>query len=95
MDVAPLAEIGDFRKGMLDIDFLALGILRAGDTDVTAADGLNTELADLGAIFQRNQIHGVGMGILQFFRGEYDLGGQGGEDIPNDPICAVADTGLT
>ena len=47
MDVAPFAEIRDLREGVLDIHFLSFfgGLPRVAD--ITAADGLHTQLPDL------------------------------------------------
>ncbi len=96
IDVAPLTEIGDLRKGVLDIDFLGVGGGPfTGDPDVTAADGFYPQVADLDIFVKGGKIHGVGVHPFPAFLGEEDLGPVGAQRIQQHPVGAVADTGLT
>ena len=93
-DIAPLAEVGNLSEGVLDIDLLAVVCRPAGDADVTAADGLHPQAADFLAILQGDEVQGVWVGIRQVLIGEEDLGGQGSQCFPQDPVCAVANAGF-
>ena len=95
LDVAPFAEIGDLREGMLHVDFFTLGIRLAGDADIAAADGFHPQPVRFRPVFQSDQVHGVGVGGGgERLVGEHDLRGDGGKDLPQHPVGAVTHAGF-
>ena len=94
VDIAPLAEIRDLREGMLNINLFPLNILPAGNADVPAADGFHPEPTELAALFESDQVQGIGMGTGNHFLGENDLGRAGGQGLPQHPVRPVAHAGF-
>ena len=95
LDVAPFAEIGDLREGMLHVDFFTLGIRLTGDADIAAADGFHPQPVRFRPVFQSDQVHGVGVGGGgERLVGEHDLRGDGGKDLPQHPVGAVTYAGF-
>ena len=95
LDIAPFAEIGDLREGMLHVDFFTLGIRLTGDADIAAADGFHPQPVRFRPVFQSDQVHGVGVGGGgERLVGEHDLRGDGGKDLPQHPVGAVTYAGF-
>ena len=65
-----------------------------GEADVTAANRLHPYRSDFLALFQRKEIHGIGVIAFGRFFGEDNLSGQGRENLTDDPVSTVAHTGL-
>ena len=94
VDITPLAEIRNLRKGMLNIHFFPLGILPAGNANIPAANGFHPQPTNLAALFQGDKVHGIGMGTGQYFLGENNFGRAGGQSLPQHPVRPVAHAGL-
>ena len=79
---------------MLNVDFLRLIVLPAGNADVTAADGFHPQAADFLSLLQGDEIQGVWMGTGKLLLGKENPGGQGSQCFPQHPVGAVAHTGF-
>ena len=95
VDVAPFAEVGNFREGMFDIDFFGTGSgLFAGDPDVAAADGFHPQVTDFNVAGEGGKVHGVGMHTVPAFGGEENLRAVRAKGFQQHPVGAVAHTGF-
>ena len=94
VQIAPLAEVVDFCKGMFGVNIFAFHIGTAQDADITTTNGFHTHIADFSAFLIGDEIQGVGMGAGQGFLGENDLRGNGGEHLVQNAVRTVTNTGL-
>ena len=94
VQIAPLAEVPDFSKGMLRVNVLTTHIGAAQDADITAANGFHAHIADLLAFAQCDEVQGVGVRTGQILLGEYDFSGQRSQHFPQYAIGTMANAGL-
>ena len=95
IDVAPFAEVPDLCKGVFRID-LRIGVGGpTQDHNVPAAHGLHPDMTGLVRPLVGKEVHGIGVldahGILF---GIDDFSVNLLQDLPQDPVCAVAHAGL-
>ena len=79
---------------MLNVHFFTGNTFLAGNADVAATHGFHPQRAGLLTVLHGDQIHGVGMGFGQLLLGEDNFRGYGGEYFQQNPVGAVANTGL-
>jgi hypothetical protein len=89
-----LADCRNLGKGGFFINMKCGSDRTPFNMDIAAANAFHTQTAQLTAAGKGDQIQGVGVGIFQNLLGKFNFCGQGGQNLPNDPVGAVTYAGF-